>query len=473
MSNPDLPGLLFQMGQALIEVSKEVDADESGAGQTNNQVEHLVNSTLESHKSQAGFDLAIKQLLGKIKALKSAKNASGESAKDTPGKQSLRDAIRELGISLDVSGMNHMNLPISTWVEQDMDSRMNTELLDKQSMQSALMTQLLQEWSSDENKILYLLNWTECLRAGDKEHTGAPPPLPEAFPQGLQVVGLTPLLKEGFLLYLVPVVRHLSVHRLRVFLRRRLRDEASHQSILTGSQNFDFLYDLRIKVVPPEGPVAAGSKPSTGSAAAAAANPAPAAASGGWFSSLMPQSGPFASIIDWANGPASDNSFVDKMEAETGHARRRSNSYYSNSSSGAVPLKSEEEHAQDRAWSQGVSESSGGRSRVSSTDSSGSNLSATARAIQTELEQYEMDLPLSLTSAYTAPPILSRGNSGTNRDSSDAAGSYLAPSIHPVATQPAAAAAVPNPPPSAPTAKLSLVEAKLAKLRNSSEAKKK
>jgi len=462
------PDLLFQFGQALIAISREVytqDGDQAQAG----QVESIVTEILESHSSQPGFDLAIRQLLAQVKGLRASRD---DKSKDGKPKLPLQDAIvRELGISLDVSGMNHMNLPINTWAEQDIDSSVNDALLDKQSMISPLMTLLFQTWSMDQSKHVYVLNWTECLKAQVKGENGVPPPLPDAFPQGLQIVSLTPLLKEGFLFFLVPLVRRLSAYRLRVFLRRRLRDEASNQSIAEGSQSFDFAYDLRIKVVAPA-PEHKNSPP--GSASDATAPAAPVAQGGGWLSSLLPQSGPLASFLDWANAPASDNSFVEKMEAETGHARRRSGSSggTNSNSTGAVPNKSEAEHARDRAWSQHGSdrgsESSAGRSRVSSTDSSSGSLasaSAASRAIQAELTQYEMDVHFDAVSDYSAPPILPRKSSAGNSLSSEVSSSYVAPSL----TQ-----SVPAASPIAPTAsaKLSLVEAKLAKLRNSSEAKK-
>lgn len=449
--------VLFMLGETLIEISREVFAD--GDSQENH-MERVVNEILESHESKPGsLAMASKHMIAKIKEIKERSNTLASSASK---KKSLKDAIaRELGVSLDASGMNHMNLPVGTWIEQDINIIANPALLSKQNMHTPLMTQLLDEWSNDTNKHLYVLNWAECLSAKNIQQPGILPPLPDAFPQGLQIVGLSSVLKEGFLLLLVPVVRSLSVYPLRVFLRRRLLDESSHQSVLAGPQNFDFVYDLRIKVIPPELPILDESEHS-GLLSNANTKPITAApsdsSSGSWFSGLVNQVTPLASLLDWANSPAQDNSYVEKMEAQVGRARSKSGS---NIVVNPVMQRNDADRARDRAWSQvGLDDC---RPRIASAE----NMGVPVRAVDTQLEHYGIDLPEQLSPSDLISLSINADNIGVPD-------SYVAPTFPNVDTfqKPPAGAAVADANSTAAD-KLSLVEAKLAKLRSSAESAKK
>lgn len=107
-------------------------------------------------------------------------------------------------------------------------------------IRSPVVSHLLSQWSKDETKTLYVVKWSECLSAE----------LPEGFPRGLQLANCTSEMKDGFLLLLIPLIRHSSMHDLDVFCRRRI---AVQQPQLQPQQHHqhhqpDFIFDLRIKV---------------------------------------------------------------------------------------------------------------------------------------------------------------------------------------------------------------------------------
>ncbi len=135
--------------------------------------------------------------------------------------------------------INHMNLPVNKWIAQDVSGiPLPTQFLDEDvNVRSPIIQHLLENWSADANKVLYVTNWVESL----KETT-----LPEHFPIGLQIVQLTAVLKEGFLLLLIPVILKLSLHPLIVYIRRRLKEDSQQ---LGGIENsYNYVYDIRIKV---------------------------------------------------------------------------------------------------------------------------------------------------------------------------------------------------------------------------------
>lgn len=494
---------LFLVSSALQEVARAVysgassfEGDKDMMDKEFVEFQGALTEILENHESSDDLALVQSRLINRISNLKLRASNSSEqkSSNDSSSMSNSSSALnnsksmplkellaRELGISqVDISGMNHMNLPLNTWAEQEESAMFyasgDSIKLSSQEMKSPLMARLLLEWSSDVNKQLYVLNWADCLNKS----------LPDAFPQGLQIVGLSPLLKEGFLMLLIPVVRRSSSYPLRVYLRRRLRDEVS-TGLLAGPQGFDFLYDLRIRVITPQSslvqPKQIHSTPSsqsqsqssskvinsTAESRSSSQDMAVAGGSSGWFSSLLPQTGPLADLLDWVNRPAADNSYLEAMEVQEGRGNR-SRSGSRGSESGAVPYKTAEEHATDRAWSL----ANGSRDRVNSTESSNSSHSSGyTRGVDADLERYGFDSSLpTADTPYSTPPVLSRNSSilAGNDDSyvtssllvaSGVEGTYMAP----VDIQ----SNIPSLNKIAPSGKLSLVEAKLKAMR---EAKK-
>ncbi len=428
--------VVFQLGEVLLAVSRELGAS---------QEEEKIQQYLDSFESADNL-LSIKHgLLQKIVALKK----NGSSLK--PFKDVIIDALGDT--FLDSGGLNHLNLPINEWVVQEQLSTIN-DLPIQLDMNSSLISQLLSEWSSDANKHIYIRNWIECVH-------GESGVLPDAFPKGLQIVSLSPLLKEGFLKLLIPVVleKKNKAHVVRIFLRRRLRDEQSHggSGVLSAQPNYDMVYDLRIKVIPP----ATSAQDTTSVDASSNSVPqiyerkqqTPTVESG-WLSGLM-QTG--ADILDWVNKPAADNSFLEEQEFEAGVRRR--GSHGSSETSGAVPQKSLLERERDRAWSlSGSDPSSETRSRIDSTDSANSTGSKVSHAFDNALEQYGIGIP-DIAPAYTPPLVLSRscsdGEGGDHNIGSNS--TYSAPVDTSSTSTPAATMPVKSP--------LSVVEAKLKAMR--------
>ena len=115
--------------------------------------------------------------------------------------------------------------PVGEWVSCNMED----VPMPPYDIKSPVVGHLLTQWSSDENKVLYIISWVECLNVE----------LPEGFPRGLQLAGCSPEIKEGFLLLLIPIIRGSSIHPIDVFLRRRLLHKHS---------SGESIYDLRVRV---------------------------------------------------------------------------------------------------------------------------------------------------------------------------------------------------------------------------------
>lgn len=99
-------------------------------------------------------------------------------------------------------------------------------------LHSPVIERLLNEWTDDHNKIMYLVSWVEGLSKLEI--------LPEAFPRGLQIVEVNTMVRDGFLMLLLPLMRYMSLHKLVLFTRTAgagadLESEA--------------LFDIRIKVL--------------------------------------------------------------------------------------------------------------------------------------------------------------------------------------------------------------------------------
>jgi hypothetical protein len=441
---------LFLVATALQEVARAVYSDEGGIDQEFAAFQSTLTGILEARESADDLLIVRSRLINRIKELKLRSSTASVFSTETDKAATLtplKDLLaQELGISqVDVSGLNHMNLPLAAWVEQDESATsyaLDPAKLAHQNMKSSLMTRLLREWTPDGNKQLYVLNWAECLSSS----TG----LPDAFPQGLQIVGLSPLLKEGFLMLLVPVLRRLSAHPFRVFLRRRMKDDAS-ASFLAGPQGFDFLYDLRIRVIPPQSKADDSTiHPSPSRESGSRSNSKDTSTSNNgvsWLSSLLPQSGPIADLLDWANRPAADNSFLEAMEEQVGRSRPRSGSRGTASAS-SLNTKTAEQKNADRAWSLAVEP----RERTSSAGSSAMLQSAAStgatRRVDADLERYGIDVPITETSPFTVAPTTLDRMPIHLIERSNAQGSYVAPTE------------------SAPAGRLSLVEAKLKAMRD-------
>ena len=125
-----------------------------------------------------------------------------------------------------VQGLKKDDLePVGEWVSCNMED----VPMPPYDIKSPVVGHLLTQWSSDENKVLYIISWVECLNVE----------LPEGFPRGLQLAGCSPEIKEGFLLLLIPIIRGSSIHPIDVFLRRRLLHKHS---------SGESIYDLRVRV---------------------------------------------------------------------------------------------------------------------------------------------------------------------------------------------------------------------------------
>ena len=118
--------------------------------------------------------------------------------------------------------------PVNQWVLVTSEAPM-----PPYDIKSPVVTHLLSQWSSDANKLLYIVSWVDCLSAQ----------LPDGFPRGLQLAGCTPEVKDGFQLLLIPIIRASSMHGIEVWQRRRL---------VAKPAPAESVYDLRIKVVPVE-----------------------------------------------------------------------------------------------------------------------------------------------------------------------------------------------------------------------------
>lgn len=107
-------------------------------------------------------------------------------------------------------------------------------------MRSPVIAYLLSNWTSDTNKAMYLVAWAECL--GDS--------LPPGFPMGLQVVGLNPEVRDGFLMLIIPIMRRISKHPLRIYIRQAPSTVSpDFDNWSTGSTSSLALYDIRVKVL--------------------------------------------------------------------------------------------------------------------------------------------------------------------------------------------------------------------------------
>jgi hypothetical protein len=100
-------------------------------------------------------------------------------------------------------------------------------------LHSPVIERLLNEWTDDHNKIMYLVSWVEGLSKLEI--------LPEAFPRGLQIVEVNTMVRDGFLMLLLPLMRYMSLHKLVLFTRTAAGTGADLES--------EALFDIRIKVL--------------------------------------------------------------------------------------------------------------------------------------------------------------------------------------------------------------------------------
>lgn len=105
-------------------------------------------------------------------------------------------------------------------------------------LKSAVVDHLLQSWTSDQRKMQYLISWIECLAS----------PLPSQFPPGLQIVRVSPVLRDGFLILLLPIIRHISMHEVTAFVRPSEAGRLSSNQEDDDDSVEDDLYDIRFQV---------------------------------------------------------------------------------------------------------------------------------------------------------------------------------------------------------------------------------
>lgn len=114
-------------------------------------------------------------------------------------------------------------------------------------LHSPVIERLLNEWTDDHNKIMYLTSWVDGLSKLQV--------LPAAFPRGLQIVEVNTMVRDGFLMLLLPLMRHMSLHKLILFtrtsaIRPSLSDvRAEAQRLSEAVAEAEALFDIRIKVL--------------------------------------------------------------------------------------------------------------------------------------------------------------------------------------------------------------------------------
>ncbi|CAB1113140.1 unnamed protein product [Ectocarpus sp. CCAP 1310/34] len=112
-------------------------------------------------------------------------------------------------------------------------------------LESPVIRYLLQQWSTDPDKIKYLSLWLRCVIERRK--------VPDAFPSGLQLVGLAPEIKDGFLTLVIPMIRFTGGIPVLVHSRRSPPEESAPAGAGTpaypdGHSKETALWDLRVKV---------------------------------------------------------------------------------------------------------------------------------------------------------------------------------------------------------------------------------
>jgi len=141
----------------------------------------------------------------------------------------------------------------NVWVAMDLDNDFPPSPAEDLSLCSPVIEHLLRSWSSDSSKILYVTSWMQCLSSASG--------LPDGFPKGLELAGLSYLIKNGFFLLLIPLIIRDSVHPISVFIRKRVpptSTSTSTSSSLAKEREDDvadevssFVYDIRIKADDP------------------------------------------------------------------------------------------------------------------------------------------------------------------------------------------------------------------------------
>ncbi|CBN78837.1 conserved unknown protein [Ectocarpus siliculosus] len=112
-------------------------------------------------------------------------------------------------------------------------------------LESPVIRYLLQQWSTDPDKLKYLSLWLRCVIERRK--------VPDAFPSGLQLVGLAPEIKDGFLTLVIPMIRFTGGIPVLVHSRRSPPEESIPAGAGTPTSPDSHsketaLWDLRVKV---------------------------------------------------------------------------------------------------------------------------------------------------------------------------------------------------------------------------------
>ncbi|CAN0049448.1 unnamed protein product [Ectocarpus sp. 4 AP-2014] len=112
-------------------------------------------------------------------------------------------------------------------------------------LESPVIRYLLQQWSTDPDKLKYLSLWLRCVIERRK--------VPDAFPSGLQLVGLAPEIKDGFLTLVIPMIRFTGGIPVLVHSRRSPPEESAPAGAGTPTSPDSHsketaLWDLRVKV---------------------------------------------------------------------------------------------------------------------------------------------------------------------------------------------------------------------------------
>ena len=115
-------------------------------------------------------------------------------------------------------------------------------IIPDEGLISPVCTHILDSWTTDESKKAYLLDWASKLKA----------PLAPNFPQGIQFVSLSNVIKDGFLMLLIPSIRKTSIHPLQVFMKQSKKKIINNGNINNGDPFLGIdgaVYDIRVKVI--------------------------------------------------------------------------------------------------------------------------------------------------------------------------------------------------------------------------------
>lgn len=122
-------------------------------------------------------------------------------------------------------------------------------------LDSPVVDHLLASWTPDTAKSQFLVSWIQCLACE----------LPNNFPKGVQAVELTPTIRDGFLMLLLPIISSISVYPIKAYTRESRKQQQGAIQASNTQDDLSFaeiyaeqfmttteLFDIRLKVFPGE-----------------------------------------------------------------------------------------------------------------------------------------------------------------------------------------------------------------------------